>query len=436
MNSRLPSRRGALSLTIAGCAFPLLAACQPERSTYTGPYAAQVAAAVPAIERAVGLKFKSPPKVESRTTDEVRTFLEQKFNEDTPALELAGAERAYKLFGLLPDTLDLRAYMLRLLTEQVIGYYDPSAKVLYVVNGDGTSKGSPAPDVVSITITHELVHALQDQYFPLDSLQKTKGDNDRQSAAQAVIEGQATYEQMASMLGGGSFITKLPGGWDRVRQMIRDAQGQMPVFSTAPMLIQETLLFPYLSGAEFVRAFKEKRPGQVPFRPLPSSTKQVMHPDRFLDTLDVPVRITLPKPTGASVVYENDLGEFETRLLLFQSLKDVDAAARGAAGWSGDRYFLVHTPQGDGITWLSVWDSPVEAAEFRDVMERAIETRTGAAPGSGGRGDARRYAAKGRQLELVAAVVQGRAAVLFTDVPAGASTKLIDLSRVKLSREP
>jgi hypothetical protein len=78
----------------------------------------------------------------------------------------------------------------------------------------------------------------------------------------------------------------------------------------------------------------------------------------------------------------------------------------------------------------------VEAAEFRELMERAIEARTGAAPGSGGRGDARRFTAKGRQLELVAAMVQGRPAVLFTDVPVGATTRLIDLTKVKLSREP
>lgn len=428
-----PRRAAALCALLP--ALPVLVACQPERQAGTGPFAAQVASAVPAIERSTGLKFKTTPKVETRTKDEVRGFLEKKFDEATPALELAGAERAYKLFGLLPDTLDLRRYLLSLLTEQVVGYYDPSTKVLYVVSGDGTPTGTPSPDVVNITITHELVHALQDQYFPLDSLEKSHGDNDRQSAAQAVIEGQATYEQMAAMLGGGSFITKLPGGWERVREMIREAQGQMPVFSTAPMLIQETLLFPYLSGAEFVRAFKEKRPGQVPFRPLPSSTKQVMHPERFVDSLDVPTRVSLPPPMGATVVYENDLGEFETRLLLFQSLKDVQAAARGAAGWSGDRFYVVHTPKGDGLTWLSVWDTTVEAAEFRELMERAVEKRFALTPGSGGSGAVRHFAARGRQLELEAATVQGRPAVLFTDVPAGAGTKLIDLSKVKLSRD-
>ena len=413
---------------------PVLAACQADRPVGTGPYAKDVAAAIPAIEKSVGLKFKTPPKVESKSKDEVRAFLEKKFDEDLPALELAGAEKSYKLLGLIPDTLDLRKFMLRLLTEQVAGYYDPETKVLYVVGTEGTGPGAVTPDMISVTITHELVHALQDQYFPLDSLEKEHGDNDRASAVQAVIEGEAVYEQMSAMLGGNTVAMALPGGWDRVRQMIRDSQGTMPVFATAPMFIQETLLFPYLSGAEFVRHFKEKRPGQLPFRPPPTSTKQVLYPDRFLDSLDVPTRVELPKPEGGSVVYENDLGAFETRLYLFQHLGDAGIAARGAAGWEGDHYEVVKTPAGAGIIWLTVWDSAVDAAQFRDLMEQTIETRFKTAHGAGGSGVTRKFAGQGRSLELSAVVVQGRPAVLFTDVPAGATTHLIDVAKVKLMR--
>jgi hypothetical protein len=420
--------------TLALAFLPVFAACQPDRPVGTGPYAKEVATAIPAIEKSVGLKFKTPPKVESRSKDEVRSFLEKKFDEDLPALELAGAERTYKLFGLIPDTLDLRKFMLGLLTEQVAGYYDPATKVLYVVGTEGPGPGAVTPEMITITITHELVHALQDQYLPLDSLEKEHGDNDRTSAVQAVIEGEAVFEQMSAMLGGNNFAMALPGGWERVRQMIRDAQGTMPVFATAPMFIQESLLFPYLSGAEFVRHFKEKRPGQMPFRPPPTSTKQVMHPDRFLDSLDVPTRVLLPKPEAGSVVYENDLGEFETRLYLFQHLGDAGIAARGAAGWEGDRYLVVNTSQGAGLTWLTVWDSPIDAAQFRDLMEQTIEKRFKTAHAAGGSGTTRKFAAKGRSVELAAVTVQGKPAVLFTDVPAGAPTRLIDISKVKLMK--
>ena len=159
----------------------------------------------------------------------------------SPARELA-----YKRFGLLPDTLQLQKLLVNLLEEQIVGFYDPKTKVLYIVNGSTS-------EIVGITVTHELVHALQDQYISLDSVQKVEGDNDRQSAAQAVFEGQAVYEQIAVMLGNNNAAFNLPGGWDRVREMIRENQSAMPIFAAAPPLIQETLIFPYLSGAEFIR---------------------------------------------------------------------------------------------------------------------------------------------------------------------------------------
>ncbi len=421
-----------IRLLAALATVPLLAACQADTSAAAGPYAAEVAKAIPMVEKATGLKFKTPPKVQARTKDELRAFLESKFDEDQPALELASQERAYKLFGVLPDTLKLRPFLLSLLAEQVIGYYDPATKVLYVVSG-GSGASVPPPDVLSVTITHELVHALQDQYLPLDSIAKIHGDNDRSMAAQAVIEGGATYEQLSAMLGGGNMFSRMPGGWDRVRQTIRDSQGTMPVFSTAPVFIQETLLFPYLSGAEFIRQFKDKRPGQSSLAALPVSTEQVMHPEKLLEKVDLPITVTLPRPTGATVSYENGLGEFETRLVLHQQLNDVASASRGATGWGGDRYMIVTTPQGAGLVWFTVWDTPFDGAEFLSLMSQAIEKRLDLKDGAGGAGATLRYSGKGRSVELVAVTVQGHAAVMYTDVPAGASTRLIDPAKVKLA---
>ena len=145
------------------------------------------------------------------------------------------------MFGLLPDSMDLRRFLLELLTEQIVGYYDPAQKTLYVVED--------APrDLAGVTVMHELIHALQDQYVNLDSIQKTTGNSDRQAAAQAVLEGQATYEQMSVMVGG-DIASRLPGGGESVRETIRQAQSSMPIFASAPMAIQEKLLFTYLSVA-------------------------------------------------------------------------------------------------------------------------------------------------------------------------------------------
>lgn len=391
-----------------------------------GPYAKEVGDAVPRIEKAIGLPFKTPPKVERRSKDEVREFLTRKFNESMPAAEISGIERTYRRFGFISDTLQLRAFMLELLTEQVVGYYDPATKVLYIVD--------EAPqEMVNVTVAHELVHALQDQYLSLDSIQKVTGDNDRQVAAQAVIEGQATFEQVQAMLGSGNLAAALPGGWERVRDMIRESQSTMPVFSSAPMIIQETLIFPYLSGAEFMRRFEETKPGTVPFGAMPTSTEQIIHSDAYFEAHDTVTRVTFP-PLAAGVrrVYENNLGEFETRLFLYQHLQEQNSAIRGAAGWDGDRYVLFEGNGGDGLAWLTVWDSKIDAGEFYDLLDTSILKRYRDAKPRSATGDQRVYDVGGRTLQMTAAEVNGRPIVLFVDVPTGTPTNVLDLSKVVL----
>lgn len=409
------------------CILLLLAASACGRAKPEGsPYARRVAEAIPKLEKTVGVKFKTPPRYEVRSKDDVRQFLERKFTEDLPDAELRGNERAYKRFGLLPDTLDLRRFMLTLLTEQIVGYYDPGTKVLYIVEG-------ASDEMVGVTVSHELVHALQDQYFNLDSLGKVKGRNDRQVAAQAIVEGQATLEQLSAMLGSGVMLSNIPGGWDRVRETIRDAQNSMPVFAGAPMIIQETLLFPYLTGAEFMKNFKDRSGGKLPFEDMPVSTEQVMHEDRFFVTRDAPTKLVLPAPAGGQDVYENELGEFETRLFLFQHLKDRDAAYRGAAGWDGDRFVSFTTPQGDGLVWATVWDTSVDAAEFFDLLDTAILKRFGNVTPAVASGERRTYAANGRSITVSAVELGGRPGVLYVDVPAGTRAPVIDPSKIVLN---
>jgi hypothetical protein len=404
----------------------LAAACTERQDPGGTPHASKVASLVPRIEKATGLRFKKPPAIETRTQDEVRRFLEMKFTEDMPASELQGMERVYKRFGLLPDTLNLQRFMLALLSEQVIGYYDPKPKVLYVVEG-------ASPESVDLTISHELVHALQDQYFNLDSLQRARDDNDRTTAAQAVMEGQATLEGIGVMIGGDNFVTRLPGGWDRVRQMIRDAQGSMPVYASAPMLLQETLIFPYLSGAEFMRRFKDRNPGKSPFDDMPASTEQIMHSDRFAgETRDAPSPPVLPPPRSGRVVYENNLGEFEIRLLLYQWINDQSTAVRGAAGWDGDRYQLIDTGQGEALVWVSVWDTSIDAAEFFSDLDVGITRQYAGATALSTTPTHHRYSARGRVVSVEVSDVGGRPIVLFTDAPAGVTPALIDISKVTL----
>jgi hypothetical protein len=405
----------------------LASACESEKPKYEGPYAAQVAEAVPMIEKAVGLKFKTPPKLETRSKAQVRDFIAHQFLEPRAQRDFAGEEAAYKRLGMIPDTLRLQQFIMSLLEEQIVGYYDPKTKVLYIVEGSDK-------DAVGVTVPHELVHALQDQYISLDSIQKIEGDNDRRAAAQAVFEGQAVYEQIAVMLGGANVAINLPGGWDRVRELIRETQASMPIFAAAPTVIQETLIFPYLSGAEFVRNYKERKPGTVLYKDIPVSTEQILHPASFFGTRDAPTKIELGKLANATEVYQNTLGEFETRLFLYEQLKDQNEAVRGATGWDGDRYIVVNTPRGEGLAFVTVWDSSVDAGEFYDIAGQGIEKRFNTKGVTAADKLSRTYSAGSRTLQLSTSEIGGRPAVIYVDVPAGASTAIVQPNQMRLTQ--
>jgi hypothetical protein len=409
--------------------FVTLACSGGERAAGEGPYANEVADAIPSIERITGLKYKQPPVLEERTKQQVRQFLEAQFKKSA-GQDIESVQSAYRLFGLIPDTLDLRGFLLDLLTEQVAGYYDPGTKVLYVV------KGAPS-SMVTLTIQHELVHALQDQYVDLDSILNIRGDDDRQTAAQSVMEGQATLVSLEVAAGGRVNIAEaLPGGWDRMRDLIRQQQNAMPLMAAAPLFIQESLLFPYLSGAEFIHQFEQREHGKEPYGDaMPTSTEQIMHPSAYFGTSrDEPTRITLPAPRGATDVYQNNLGEFATRVLIYRHVRDQNEAVRAAAGWDGDRYMLVKTPRGEGLAWFSVWDSPVDAAEFAEAMQDLIARQFANPTAQTDEAGVRRYEARGRVLTLWGGEVDGRSGVLYVDVPAGAPTTVIDPTKVTLAQ--
>lgn len=413
-----------------------LAAC--ERAAPRRSYAEQVVALSPEIERAVGLRFKSVPKVEARDRDQVRGFLTRALDEPAAKAELAAQQTFYRRVGLLPDTVDLRATLLRVLDEQVVGWYDPKAKTLYVVKGADSASAD-------LTLRHELVHALQDQYLNLDSILNHRGAADRTTAAQAALEGQATWVQMGS---GEELAARAPGGWDRVRAAIRENMERSPALSSAPLIVREGLLYPYLSGAEFARRLALAGHPDSTILRLPASSEQVLHAEAYGGAAvggagaasarpQAPVDVALPRLPG-TVTGENTLGEFETRLLLFQHTNDLTLSARAARGWQGDRWQTLGAAPSDALAWATVWETGADAAEFYEALGRAMAARyRGARVADGPTPTTRVLTATTpagvRTIVVRATEIGGRPAVLLTDAP-GAAPLALDPARVTLGR--
>lgn len=327
---------------------------------------------LPTLATLSGLEPRDSVRVAIQAPAEVRAFIERKLDEDLPPPELEGIRTAYGMLGLIPEEVDLRALLLELYSEQIVGYYDPEARTLYVVDG-------VARDALRPVLVHELVHALQDQHTNLDSLVAPERGNDRQLAAQAAIEGHATLVMFgflaAEMQGAPVRPADLPDPADQLRPGLEAANAQFPVFREAPRAIREVLLFPYLRGASFVHALWQRAGGAAvaPFGSgLPQSTEQVLHAaDRFLAGRDAPTFIAFEETVESEQVYENTLGEFETTLFLEQQL---GAGAADAGGWDGDRYRVGRMPDGTLVLdWVLVFDDDNAADRFARNASRALE---------------------------------------------------------------
>ena len=308
------------------------------------------------VERAAGLRFKTPPRSAMRTREQVRTYLLGKLDEELPPARMRGMEAAYRLFGMLPDTLSLRALLLELYTEQVAGYYDPDSTTLFGVAGADRSE-------LRLVLAHEMVHALQGQYLRLDSILKATADNDRLSAAQAILEGQATLASI-DVLAPGREVTRTPEFWEMYRDQVQQQQARMPIFAKAPLVVREALIFPYLDGAEFMHwwATGSGHSDTLPYGPrMPVSTEQILHPERYARR-DIPVPIAFAADSGS--IYEDVLGEDEIRVLIAMLDGADEVQTVVPLGWGGDRYRVYDAPGGPALVWYAVWDDARSAGKF------------------------------------------------------------------------
>jgi hypothetical protein len=348
------------------------------------------------VERASGLTFRTPPRSALRSREQVREYLLAKLDEELPPARMRGLEAAYRLFGLLPDTLGLHRLLLDLYTEQVAGYYDPDSAMLFGVAGADRAQ-------LRLVLAHEMVHALQGQYLPLDSILKSTASNDRLTAAQGILEGQATLASI-EVLAPGRGMTRTPQFWDLYRDQVRQQQSAMPIFARAPLVVREALIFPYLDGAQFMHWWETDGPRDtLPYGPrMPVSTEQILHPDRYARG-DAPVPLAFARDSGAGVVHEDALGENEIRVLLAALAGSDDVQTVMPIGWGGDRYRVYDTPAGPALVWYVAWDDQRSADRFLKSAGPALQ----------------RTARPGYRAVLEAMVVAGKPGMRYVLAPTG-----------------
>lgn len=401
------SIRGPGTVALVVLALASAAGCQAQDAGGRAEVQQLIDELLPQIEDVSGLRARKPITFQRPSRAEIRGFVEQQLDDELPPEDLDATRRVYAGLGLVPDTLDLRALLLDLYTEQVVGYYDPKTEMLYVVND------VPADSILPV-LSHELVHALQDQYVDLDALVARERGNDRQTAAQAAMEGQATVLMIALMAeqvtGEAADVGDLPDIAQQWGPIMEAGYERYPVFRSAPRILRETLLFPYIRGAAFIQALDRAVPRngdgyQPPPFPwdtlLPLSTEQVLHPrTAFLAHRDMPTEVTLGQPAAPwRIRYSDSLGELETGIFFTEHVGQ--GGASDARGWDGDRYALLEDHEGHtALAWYSVWDDDAAADRFARSYRRTLEHRPG------------------RRASVERSTFQGRPVVRVIDVPA------------------
>jgi len=332
---------------------------------------ARVSELLPDLAARAGMELVRPIRVERRTREELESYLLFKLDQDLPPDEARHLTKTYSLVGLVDEELDLRELLISVYKEQVAGFYDPDSTALFVMD-------DMSADMLESVLIHELVHAVQDQTANLDSLTAEERGNDRQAAAQSAIEGHATLIMLEYMWEQGGVgpvdLSELPDFCQMLGAASEAMRTQYPALASAPTIIQEALLFPYLKGCSFVSALWREVEGQpAPFGPmLPQSTEQILDPSRaFGGEIDPPTELELDPGPGFEAVYGNTFGQAELEVLLEEHLGPEGRSL--AHGWDGDRYALLRGPGGvEGLVWVSVWDSEGERNRFVDGFQPAL----------------------------------------------------------------
>jgi len=345
-----------------------------------------------------GLPIKSEVKRQLTSRTEVESYLKQKFEEDQSAKRLQEGEIVLKKFGLLDRDFSLKPFLLALLKEQIEAYYDSKTKTVYMLDWVDIEEQKPV-------LAHELTHALQDQHSSLEKWSDQtpsevslnyREDTDHlvrdemDTAREAVVEGQATAVMMDYVLKPmGKSLIKDPEVLDLVKQQMNGAENS-PVLARAPLLLSESLLFPYREGLSFEQDIWMDQGQTAAFagamdRP-PTSSWEIINPLEY-EKKHTPAVPLLPDihPLVDKLYKPYDIGQIgQLDLHILAELYGGDDAARDLTpAWNGGIYWAgqqlsAKTPAQRASTgslaifYLSNWKNEASARSFAALYSREL----------------------------------------------------------------
>ncbi len=327
------------------------------------------------VEAARGLATRKPVPGVRLERSELIARVKAHVSRELPPEAIRDEGLALALFGFVPTQFDYEAAEYRLLEDQLAGYYEPADGTMYLARDLGDEEATA-------TLAHELVHALQDQYWNLELRAKYRaGDGDRSEAVSALAEGDATsamFDVMITIAAPSSGRTALDLSDDAFVSQIRDAMSQGPGAS-APHVMRSSLSAPYIYGTLFVNALRRKGGWTAVDRAWedpPTTSEQILHVDKWL-AHEPAIAVTAPTfaalGSGWRVADEDSEGEVGARIA-FEEWMDPAAAAETSDGWGGDRGILLTNSEQSAFAWRLRYD-PGKTKDERAVRAYAAIAR-------------------------------------------------------------
>ena len=334
------------------------------------------------LERVAAIRGLSAPpgiRVAAITREQIPDTLKATLTE-TDRTAFAHLTTLYRLLGHLGPNETYEDAYFGFAGNNLIGFYAPSQRTLYIVTVDGKSVDFASLGTLErSTIAHELTHALQDGSFDVQKLFAGAADDlDWSLALNSVLEGDAVNVE--------GLWTRDHAG-DPGTQPSRSAGGMLPgmgstdrgaaapALASAPPSVEREFRFPYTTGVEWVSIVRSRSGNQPIDAALGGrrlTTAAVIHPDLFESGFE-PQQVSLPDIAtllGSGWKHESGgaFGEFQLRNYLQLHLTALPAT-QAAAGWFGDRYD-VYTNGAEAAALFNVrFASAEEAAQFAAAQD-------------------------------------------------------------------
>ena len=281
------------------------------------------------VERERELRFDHPVRIDHLTETEFREEITVGSDVVHPLDQLDADREAARLraLGLIDGDVDLLVVGDEVSVASVAALYDPVEKRILIRGNAGT----PDPGL-RLTLVHELVHALQDQHFDLERLDRIV-DDEQYGAARALAEGDA---RVIEDLYYDSLLIFEQRAVDEYRDgFVRDG----PLDGAAAVL-DLSWSAPYVFGPALIAGlYRENGNAAIDaaFRNLPMSDEHVLDPRQFVHGPDRVRFVDVPAlRADEDERARTTFGALQLYLMLSERISAHDALA-ATDGWGGGR---------------------------------------------------------------------------------------------------